>query len=132
MSFLNKIREMEKSNGNSWKPENIGDCIAGEAVSGLRDLVTKFGKRTAIDIRSEEDGLVYTIWAGTVIENELKKQGAEIGDQIGLKFLGQKKNYKDFVVLVEKKVREPLEDSPFDGEENRDPDFERDSLEEQG
>ncbi len=124
MNILAKIRDMDKSSGNSWKPENPGDCLAGEAVSDLRIVDTKFGKRTVIDIRSEEDGQIYTLWCTTVIENELRKQGVEVGDQVGIKFLGQTKHYKDFVVVVEKKKREPLESSPFDGEENRDPDFE--------
>ncbi|MEE8076606.1 MAG: hypothetical protein V3T60_13385 [Candidatus Binatia bacterium] len=125
MAISEIIRKMKKSSGNSWRPENPEDYIAGEAVTGLRTVDTKFGKRTVIDIRSEADGQIYTVWCTTVIENELRRQGAGLGDQVGFKFLGEKKNYKDFVVHVEKKMREPLGDSPRDGKENRDPGFER-------
>jgi len=72
------------------------------------------------------DGQVYTVWPGTVIASELTKQRVENGDKVGIKYLGMKKNYKDFVVLVEKRKPDLVEDSPRNGEENRDPDFERD------
>ncbi len=133
MSILEKIRNMEKSGGNFWHYEKPGDCIAGEAVSDLRTINTKFGDRLAIDILSEADGLVYTVIATTVIANELTKQRVENGDQVGIKYLGVKKNYKDFVVHVEKVEREAVENSPWEGEENRDPDSKReDNLGEKG
>ncbi len=133
MSFLERFQKMEKSGGNFWHYEKPGDFIAGEAVSDLRTINTKFGDRLAIDILSEADGLVYTVIATTVIANELTKQRVEKGKQVGIKYLGMKKNYKDFVVHVEKVKREAVKNSPWDGEENRDPDFEReDNLGEPG
>ena len=107
MSILDTIRGLEKNIGNSWKPEKSGDCIAGEAVSDLHDVDTKYGKCPAIDIRSEEDGQVYTVLAGTVIERELKNQRAQMGDKIGFKFLGRKNHYNDFLVLFQKNGHEP-------------------------
>ena len=120
-SILQKIREMEKGNGNVWKPETEGDLIAGVAVSDLRTVDTKFGPRVVIDVRSVEDGKIYTIWASTVIENELNRQAVRVGDEVGIKFLGQKKNYKDFVVHVEKKNTEPMKEALLD-EQSPDPD----------
>ena len=120
-SILQKIREMEKGDGNIWKYEKEGDLIAGVAVSDLRTVDTKFGRRVVIDIRSEEDGKIYTIWASTVIENELNRQAVRVGDEVGIKFLGQKKNYKDFVVHVEKKNTEPMKEALLD-EQSPNPD----------
>jgi len=117
MNILEKIKEMEKGAGNNWRPENPGDYLAGEALSELRTVNTKFGERQAIDVRSEEDGQVYTVWPGTVITNELKKHGVEVGDKVGFKFLGQKKNYNDYVVLVEKNGHDPGKSAP--GEEEQ-------------
>ncbi len=115
-SMLQKVKEMEKPSSNAWKPEEVGDCIGGEAVSGLRTVNTKFGDRVVIDIRSEEDNQIYTVWATTVIANELKKQNVQVGDQLGIKFLGLEKNYKNFIVVVEKKSRGTREDLHSDPE----------------
>ncbi len=122
MRMLEKIRKMKKSDARSWKYENVGDCFAGEVMSPLRAVETTFGGSWAIDVKSEEDGEIYTVWAGTVIEKELRRQGVEVGDQVGFKFLGQKKNYKDFIVHVEKRGK-PTKDSPLNGE-SRDTDKE--------
>ena len=124
-SMLQKVKEMEKPSSNAWKPEKVGDCIGGEAVSGLRTVNTKFGDRVVIDIRSEEDNQIYTVWATTVIANELKKQNVQVGDQVGIKVLGLEKNYKNFIVVVEKKSRGTREDLHSDPEvpDLDDPDY---------
>ena len=78
----------------------------------LRTVETAYGESWAIDVKSEEDGEIYTVWAVTVIEYELRRQGVEMGDQVGFKFLRQKKHYKGFIVHVEKRGK-PTKDSPI-------------------
>ena len=105
MTLLEKLRKMEKTQSKSWQYDKPGDCIGGETLTDLRTVDTKYGKRKAIDLRSEEDGQTYTVWAKTVIANELTRKNVKKGDEVGIKFLGPRKNYNDFVVVVEK--REP-------------------------
>jgi len=100
MGMLDDISQAEKSAGSIWKPEP-GDCFAGIIVN-VRPVPGKFGEQNALDIKSEEDGCIYTVFLKTVLENELKRQNAEIGDEVGIKYLGLTKNYHDYVVKVRK------------------------------
>ena len=115
MGMLEKIQKMKKSDARIWKYEKVGDCLAGEVVTALHVVETVYGESKAIDVRSEADGEIYKVWALTVIEKELKRQRGEVGDLVSIKYLGEKKNYKDFIVYVEKTGR-PTKDSPLNGE----------------
>ena len=102
MSIKQRLMEMPEggSGGNIWKPENKGEMVAGEIVR-IRTAEGRFGLQTVIDIIDEEQGLL-TVYAKTVIENEIKIQKAEPGDEIGIRYDGQVKNYHAFTVLVDK------------------------------
>ncbi len=103
MGIRDDVQKMEKGTGKMWSPTEIGECFGGVAVTGLQYAETKkYGKRPFIKIKSEEDGEIYTIWCGVVIENELIRQQVESDDQVGLKYLGPEKNYTDYIVLVKK------------------------------
>ena len=116
MGMLEKIQKMKKSDARIWKYEKVGDCLAGEVVTPLRVVETVYGESRVIDVKSEADGEIYRVWALTVIGNELKRQLVEVGDVVGIKYLGEIKNYKDFLVVVEKKKGRPTKGSPINGQ----------------
>lgn len=88
------------SGGKFWKPEKGG--MIGGVIVAIREVEGKFGNQLAIDIDDADQEGIITVFASTVIEREVKSQGAEAGDRIGLRFDGQVKNYKAFTVIVEK------------------------------
>jgi hypothetical protein len=103
MSMLDKIRNADKS-GTFWKPEP-GDFIAGRIVSA-RLIENQYGQTPALDIASEADGRTYTVLIRhTVLKNEIDRQGAKVGDTIGIRYdgeaQGKRGRYRAYVVLVE-------------------------------
>lgn len=110
MSMTDEIRRAEKAY-SQWQPEP-GDVIAGVVV-GIREFISKFGKGKAADIRCEGDGVVRAVLLKTVLKNEFEKQGVEVGDEVGIKYIGKNKNYHDFIVIT-RKVRHVSEDGTDD------------------
>jgi len=105
MNMTEKVRNKEKGD-DFWKPEE-GECIGG-LILDIRSISSKFGsgQRKVIELKREEDGKVVLVPCHSVIEREMDKQQAEVGDMIGIKYLGKTKGanseYHDCVVEVEK------------------------------
>jgi len=97
-----KLKEIEKSlkEGNQfplWKPKNNENLI-GEVVE-IKTITTKKGRK---EIKSRlvtletTDGKKLAVWARHIIEEFLKEMAVIVGDIIGIKFLGKKKNYYNY------------------------------------
>ena len=105
MSITEKVRNKEKGD-DFWKPED-GECIGG-LILNIRSISSKFGsgQRKVIELQREEDGKVLLVPCHSVIEREMEKQQAEVGDMIGIKYLGKAKGengmFHNCVVVVEK------------------------------
>ena len=114
MGMLDNIRKMNKRNARIWQYDTVGDSIAGEILTPLRVVETSYGKMKEFDVMSEEHEEIVTIKALTVIANEFMKQCAEVGDEVGRKYLGKVKNYQHFLVVVQKKKKAgPTQRSPI-------------------
>ena len=91
----------------SWDPQD-GDQIIGILVR-KQEKVGKYSSN-AYRLRKLDSGEVITVWGSKIIDEKLVEQDAQIGDTVGIKFLGErtaqdeKTKYKDFTVLVEKPV----------------------------
>lgn len=101
MSMMDEIKRADKAS-SQWLPKP-GECIAGVVV-GFREFVTKFGKGRSADIRCEEDGVVRSVLLRAVLKSEFEKQGIEVGDEVGIKYVGKAegKIYHDFIVITHK------------------------------
>lgn len=110
MSLLDKIKKAEKSQ-SFWNPKE-GEAIAGRVVD-IRELNGQYGPSKILDVESEETGELVAIRCATVIEREISRKNVKIGDSIGIKFLGKKNNYYDYVVIVEHAPTDSDEETPF-------------------
>lgn len=101
MSMMDEIKRADKAS-TQWKPKP-GECIAGVVV-GFREFTSKFGKGRSADIRCEDDGVVRAVLLRAVLRNEFEKQGIEVGDEVGIKYVGkaEDKIYHDFIVITHK------------------------------
>jgi hypothetical protein len=55
-----------------------------------------------MDIINDEDKELYAVLCGTVIQSEREKQDIKVGERVGIKYLGEEGNYKNFIVMVER------------------------------
>jgi hypothetical protein len=90
--------EVRDGNRNVFAFENPGDSIEGE-LTRIRN--TQYGLAYDID---NEDGM-HTIWGSTVLDSRLSAK--DIGRMVRITFKGMKlgqnrREYKDFEVLVKK------------------------------
>ena len=106
MGMLEKIRATSDESELTWRPEQPGDCIAGTVVD-IRHPPVNEEERMHVEILSEEDGEVWVVWATTVLRQEFERKHLAIGDEIGIKYLGQPKKAKRFKVLVDKAAAAP-------------------------
>lgn len=104
-SLLEQIQTASKS-GAAWKPAP-GEALAGEILA-IRTFTNSFGTTPMLDIKTEADGQVISVFCKTVIANEIKRQNAQVGDLIGIRYDGKVKNYQAYTVIVRKAQVEEL------------------------
>lgn len=105
-SFRGRVREASKG-GKIWKP-GVDDCIVGRLV-GIRDIKTKMGNSRITDIADEESGELVSVWMTVVLQHEFEDQKIEIGERIGLHYLGNERGYHDYIVMVDRDVSDGKE-----------------------
>ena len=101
--MANNFKERVK---NSKKPKYFrfqeeGDFITG-LVQDFRRITSTFGDCEVMDIIDDEDKELYAVLCGTVIQGEREKQDIKVGERVGIKYLGEEGNYKNFVVMVDR------------------------------
>lgn len=103
VSLESLMERARKDDGSSkwWQPENEGDMVGG-ALRGVKRIKGKFGEVLTLKIE-QKNGEIILVSCGKVIEQEIKEQGAKVGDNIAIKYLGKPdgKRYKAFVVHIE-------------------------------
>ena len=102
-NFKDRVRDAKKPKYFRFEAE--GDFITG-VVQGFRKIVSTFGDCEVMDIINDEDNELYAILCGTVIQSEREKQDIKIGERVGIKYLGEEGNYKNFIVMVDRPGKE--------------------------
>src|SRR2546430_1517099 len=95
------------SESEHWKAEEAGDRIVGEIVD-IYERAGDWGPYSVVDLKTD-DGEVFSVsMAGTILAQEFEARSPNIGDRLGIKYLGKKatKNgkseYKNYRVVVER------------------------------
>ncbi len=88
----------------AWQPV-AGDSLIGQIV-GTRQAHGTFGENYQVLIK-EELGNVTAAWLTQWLKDNMKAQGAEVGDLIALTFLGKKsspagRSYNAYSLMVDK------------------------------
>ena len=96
MSFRERLKKADKPS-NWWKPEP-GTMLIGELIE-VKAHTGQFGEQTIYLVKNDEDGSIVTVPGWTVLKSAIEEQGIKPGDRLGIKFLEDRGNYKDFVVL---------------------------------
>lgn len=94
-----------------WKPEEAGDYVFGE-VESIDQREGDYGEYDVVTLLTDNgDVLSVAIW-GTVLQKKFAAVKAEVGDNLGFKFLGERtpkkaggKDYKDWNVFIQRAVK---------------------------
>jgi len=98
-SFRERVKNSKKPKYFRFEEEE--DFIIG-VVQGFRRITSAFGDCEVMDIINDEDKELYAVLCGTVIQSEREKQDIKVGERVGIKYLGEEGNYKNFIVMVER------------------------------
>lgn len=85
----------------SWRPEVAGERLVGTLL-GSWDIETEFGTAHFIDLLNEQDGDKIAVLCRTVLWRLVQQKKPQPGDTVGIKYLGKKGRYHDYVMLVQK------------------------------
>ena len=113
--------DKEQEIPQAWEPKD-NEKIIGILV-GKSENVGKYGS-TAYRLRKAEDNEIVTVWGSAVLDKKMVEQDAQMGDTIGIKFLGKKTGkdnkttYKDYTVLVEKPGKPKSSEETDESEQN--------------
>ena len=79
----------EKEWAETWKPQEPGDMLVG-TLEGYDEATTDFGTYTVAHIRDEE-GVLRGLWLmHSVLQDEWKEAAPEVGERVGVQYLGQR------------------------------------------
>lgn len=87
-------------NGDSWKPENVGDTIQGLLTEKKENVGINNSNVYVIELEGQEEPV--SVWGSTVLDT--KFQEITIGSEVKIEYLGLEKGkgpkpYKNFKVL---------------------------------
>lgn len=99
-----QLRHKAAQAGEVWQPEP-GECLVGVLI-GSQKAVGTYGENWQMLIQDEK-GTVTAAWITQWLKENMRAQGAEVGDLIALTFLGKKqspagKNYNAYSLIVDK------------------------------
>lgn len=89
-----------------WKPA-VNDILTGRVISREKGFTEETEKMTFLGVETEKDGK-FSVLENVVIHKVLDKAGCDVGDYVGLQYLGEivgrkKRLYKNYKVTVIKK-----------------------------
>jgi adenine-specific DNA methylase len=84
-----------------WIPKKENEFIVG-TVKNFRKITSTFGDVEVMDIEEDETKELLAVMCGTVISSEKEKQNIQIGEHVGIKYLGEEANYRNFIVMVDR------------------------------
>jgi len=101
----------EKEWAETWKPSEPGDMLIG-TLTGYDEAETDFGTYTVAHIRDEE-GVLRGLWLmHSVLQDEWKEAGPEVGELVSVQYLGKPGENFDYHVRGVKDRSATKEDHP--------------------
>ncbi len=99
---------LQRGAAPGWRPE-VGDAVIGTVVD-IDEALSNFGEGVypVITIARDDDSTEVAVHAfHTVLKHEVAKKRPQVGDRIGIKYLGvpQGKKYEAYRVLLERPVK---------------------------
>jgi hypothetical protein len=117
--LVRELEAMEDARSTTWSPAP-GEILVGRVV-GYDTITGQYSPcRAAIVEREDGSGRV-TVWLSALVLQDLfAKQQPEVGEQIGLRYLGKHpaKGYKRFALIVDRGARPAERASPSAGVED--------------
>jgi hypothetical protein len=109
----------------SWLPRDLGPgaTLKGE-IRSVSTFEGDYGPSPVLVVLTDDGRLVRWIAFGAVPQNELTAQNPQVGDRIGVRFLGRAegKSYDSYRIVVEHRAAVVLEPQPqpelFDRDES--------------
>jgi len=100
MSNVNDWLEAGSGNGDTWKPENVGDTITGT----LKQVKTNVGQNNSNVYMILEEGKsdATSVWGSAVLDTKFEE--IPVGSMVRIEFIGREKGkspmpYKNFKVM---------------------------------
>ena len=95
------LAERLDTTAEAWKPEP-GDKIVGEVID-VDSRTTEFGTYPIVTLRTDEWEELAIHGFHTVLKREFSKARPEVGDRIGVKYLGKhERGYESYRVVRER------------------------------
>ncbi|BDG59923.1 hypothetical protein [Caldinitratiruptor microaerophilus] len=89
----------------SWRPEP-GGVLVGVVVR-IETLATRYGAVPVVTVRPDDGGPLVAVWAShAVLRRELARRRPQVGQKIGIKYLGKQTgrngaSYQAYTVVTE-------------------------------
>jgi len=105
----------EKEWAETWEPGGPGDMLIG-TLEAYDEATTDYGEYTVAHIRDEE-GVLRGLWLmHSVLQDEWKEAAPEVGERVGVQYLGQRDgeqfSYHMWTVKVDRSDATATEDAP--------------------
>ena len=101
------LRQKAATPIEEWQPV-AGESLIGQIV-GIRQAIGTYGENHQILVK-DEDGNITAAWLTQWLKENIRAQGAGVGDLIALTFLGKKqspsgRSYNAYSLIVDKMER---------------------------
>jgi len=107
----------EKEWAETWEPDGSGDMLIG-TLEAYDEATTDYGTYTVAHIRDEE-GVLRGLWLmHSVLQDEWKEAAPEVGERVGVQYLGQRSGEN---LKVDRTEDEPQESNTAGAGSDRQP-----------
>ena len=89
-----------------WRP-TVGDVLIGDITAGGNVHTPDSSTNEYIYVRELSSGAMWTVFPSAVLHRRMREKNVTTGDTIGLHYLGKRKHYHEFTVLIAKKEQQP-------------------------
>ena len=98
MDFEEKVKNARKHFKDFLLSE--GRYIIGKYL-GIKEVKVMGKTRILHLVENEKDGEIYQIWGTAVLDQIIQEEGINVGDRVGIKYLGKPegKRYHDWLVM---------------------------------
>lgn len=98
-SLEERLRQSKKAPG-FYKWSHVEQMLIGQ-VKLARLVKSQLGEQEVVDILEDETNITQTVGLTAVLKRLFEENTVNVGDRIGIKYLGRVKSYHDFILLKE-------------------------------